>query len=157
MGFQRQLKTSIVWICFFFPKCISLCFGGTTLVLFCFFVFFFSFFWLCHAAWRILIPPPGIKPAGPPAVEVQGPKHWTTWKVLFVIFEAKCLFIYWPFTRLLFKLPIHVGCAFSFKKGGSFLSALFFLKREAVLYLIFSEKLNLKILTFCYSGSKCFS
>ena len=34
------------------------------------FLFLFFFFWLCHAAYRILVPQPGIEPV-PPAVEVQ--------------------------------------------------------------------------------------
>ena len=36
----------------------------------------FLFFWLCHTARWILVPRPGIKPI-PPAVEAQGPNHWT--------------------------------------------------------------------------------
>ena len=37
-------------------------------------------FWLCNMAWRILGPQPGIELV-PPAVETQGPKHWTTREV----------------------------------------------------------------------------
>ena len=37
-------------------------------------------FWLCCVACRILVPQPGIEPR-PPAVEVQGPNHWTTREV----------------------------------------------------------------------------
>ena len=43
---------------------------------------FFLFFWLRRVACRILVPPPGIKPAPtPPAVEVQSLNHWTAREV----------------------------------------------------------------------------
>ena len=37
----------------------------------------FFFFWLCHAACGILVPPPGIEP-GPLAVTMWSPNHWIT-------------------------------------------------------------------------------
>ena len=37
---------------------------------------FFFFFLLSHAAGKILVPQPGIKPM-PPVVEPQSPNHWT--------------------------------------------------------------------------------
>ena len=40
------------------------------------FLFFGGFFGLRHAAYRILVPQPGIKP-GPLAVRVPSPNHWT--------------------------------------------------------------------------------
>ena len=40
------------------------------------FLFFSFLFWLCRAACRILVPPPGIEP-GPLAVKVLHPNHWT--------------------------------------------------------------------------------
>lgn len=36
--------------------------------------YFFPFFWSCHVAWGILVPPPGIEPV-PPALEAWIPNH----------------------------------------------------------------------------------
>ena len=41
----------------------------------------FFFFWSCHVAYGLLVPPCGTEP-GPPAVEVQSPNHWVTREVL---------------------------------------------------------------------------
>ena len=38
---------------------------------------FNSFFWLCHAACKLLVHSPGIGPV-PPALKVQHPNHWAT-------------------------------------------------------------------------------
>ena len=45
-----------------------------------FLFYFYLFIWPCHAACRILVPRPGIKP-GPPAVEAQSLNHWTAREV----------------------------------------------------------------------------
>ena len=37
-------------------------------------------FWLCSAAWEILVPWPGTEPA-PPTLEAQSLNHWTTREV----------------------------------------------------------------------------
>ena len=39
----------------------------------------------CHAAFGVLVPPPGIEPL-PPALKAQSLKHWTTRKVLLPTF-----------------------------------------------------------------------
>lgn len=41
---------------------------------------FCGFFWLHHAAHKILVPQPGIKPL-PPALEAWGVNHWTNKEV----------------------------------------------------------------------------
>ena len=41
---------------------------------------FVGFFWLHHAAHKILVPQPGIKPS-PPALEAWGVNHWTNKEV----------------------------------------------------------------------------
>ena len=41
---------------------------------------FFFFFWMCYAAFRILVPWPGIKPL-PPALRAQSLNHWTAREV----------------------------------------------------------------------------
>ena len=38
------------------------------------------FIWLCHAAYEILVPQPGIEPA-PPEVEAWSLNHWTAREV----------------------------------------------------------------------------
>ena len=40
----------------------------------------FFFFWLCYAAFRVLVPWPGIKPL-PPALRAQSLNHWTAREV----------------------------------------------------------------------------
>ena len=54
--------------------------GVPTLIILFFKFIFVYFFWLHHAAWEILVPPPGIKPV-PPALEAQILNHWTTREV----------------------------------------------------------------------------
>ena len=39
-------------------------------------ILFYFIFWLRRTACGILVPRPGIEPV-PPAVEAQGPNHWT--------------------------------------------------------------------------------
>ena len=58
-----------------------------------YFLNFLLFFWLCHAACRILVPQAGIEPT-PPAMEVQNLNHWTVREVPtagFLIWNLKFL------------------------------------------------------------------
>ena len=53
-----------------------------------FYKYIFSHFWPCHAACRIFVPQPGVKPA----LEVQSPHHWTARGVPINIFSNSFLY-----------------------------------------------------------------
>ena len=56
----------------------------------CYLRFYYSIFWLHHAACRILVPQAEMEPTSP-AVESWRPNHWTTREVLICVF---CLFCF---------------------------------------------------------------
>ena len=50
-------------------------------------------FWLRRAAYRILVPQPGIEPV-PPAVEARSLNHWTTREVPGMILNSQFVYHY---------------------------------------------------------------
>ena len=44
--------------------------------------FYFLIFWLCHAAYGILVPQPGVEPASPALEEAWSLNYWISRKVL---------------------------------------------------------------------------
>ena len=67
------------------------------------FVYFYFFFWPHRVACGILVPQPGIEPM-PPAVEGQGPNHWTAREVpQAFIFAAYLLKTFEAYIHFLFK------------------------------------------------------
>ena len=69
--------------------------------------FFLIYFWLHRAAYRILVPWPGIEPR-PPAVKAQGPNHWTTREFPRVVFFFKIKASQLIFLPVLFLIDVFI-------------------------------------------------
>lgn len=74
-----------------------------------FFFFNLNIFWPCCVAYRILIPWPGIR-AGPMAVKVPSPNHWTARELLWVFC---CCFLDLPNKLIVKEQKIFVISALS--------------------------------------------
>ena len=71
------------------------------------FIYLFIYFKLCHMAYQILVPQPGIEP-GHTAVKAPSPSHWTTREVPPVKFSCSVVSTLWdPMDCSRPGLPIH--------------------------------------------------
>ena len=110
--------------------------------------FFFNFFWLCCAAWGILVPQPGIEPMSL-AVKAWSLNHWMSRDVPTYYYFLFQLIFYWSIVEL--QCCVNYSCRakwFSY----TFIYILF----HFLFHYVLSQDIEYSLL--CYTvGPCCFS